>query len=439
MADLARDADRIFRAALDAVRPAALLRRMVRVEGDRLRVGDRPFTLPGSGVRVAGGGKAAAAMAAALEEILGSRVADGIVAVKDGHAVPTRTVRVREAGHPIPDARGAAAAGEVLALASAAREGDLLIVLLSGGASALLTLPAGNVSLDDKRRVTDLLLRAGAPIGDLNAVRKHLSRVKGGRLARAASRGRLVSLILSDVIGDRLDVIASGPTVPDPTTYADALAVLDRHDPRGEAPPAVRAHLREGAAGRQPETPKPEAPGFGHVANAIIGHNFDALLAARDAAEGLGFRARVISPDVEGEAREVAREHADLARGIRERGDPAAPPACVLSGGETTVTVRGKGRGGRNTESALAFAIAAEGLAGVAGLFAGTDGTDGSTDAAGAVADGETAARARARGLDPRAFLDANDSYTFFERAGGLIRTGPTLTNVMDVRIVLVG
>ena len=433
---LTRHAESIFRAALAAVKPDALLRRMVRVEGDLLHAGESTCRLDAGRVLVAGGGKASGAMAAALERILGDRIESGVVSVKDGHAVPTSRVRLREAGHPVPDARGVAAAGEMIALARGLREGDLLIVLLSGGGSALLTLPAAGITLEDKRRVTDHLLRRGAAIGDLNAVRKHLSLIKGGRLAQAVTAGRVLTLIISDVVGDRLDVIASGPTAPDPTTWADASAVLDRFDPSDVLPEGVRRVVREGSEGRRPETPKPGGPGFGRVQHVILGRNLDALLAARDAAHRLGFRARILSADIEGEARVVATDHARMAREERGRDEG---PACILSGGETTVAVRGKGRGGRNTESALAFAIAAEGLDDVAGLFAGTDGTDGPTAAAGATADGGTVARARARGLDARAFLDDNDSFTFFERAGGLLRTGPTLTNVMDLRIVLAG
>ncbi len=433
---LTRHAESIFRAALAAVNPETLLRRMLRVRGDRLHVGEQARDLGGRRVLVAGGGKASGAMAAALEGILGDRITAGVVSVKDGHGVPLSRVALREAGHPVPDARGVAAAGEMLDIAAGLGADDLLIVLLSGGGSALLTLPAEGISLEDKQRVTDHLLRAGAPIGDLNAVRKHLSRIKGGRLALAAAAGRVLTLVLSDVVGDRLDVIASGPTTPDSTTWTDALRVLDRFDPDRTLPPSVRQVLREGAEGRRPETPKPGVPGFERVENVILGSNLDALRAASEEAERLGFAARVLSDAIEGEARDVAADHARMARALRDRGEA---PACLLSGGETTVTVRGAGKGGRNMESALAFALAAEGLPDTVGLFAGTDGTDGPTDAAGAVADGGTASRARARGLDPRAFLADNDSYTFFERAGGLLRTGPTLTNVMDVRIVLVG
>jgi glycerate 2-kinase len=354
-------AEAVFRAALTAVAPDTILRRLLRVQGDRLFAGESPYPLSRGRVLVAGGGKASAAMAASLEGLLGDRIAGGIVAVKDGYAAPTARVRVVEAGHPVPDARGVAAAEAMLAVALSLTRDDLLIVLLSGGGSALLTLPAEGVKLVDKRRVTDHLLREGAAIGPLNAVRKHLSRIKGGRLGQAAAGGRVLSLLLSDVVGDRIDVIASGPTAPDPTTYADALAVLDHFDPRGELPASVRAHLRSGAEGSLPETPKPGAPGLGHVENVVVGHNFDALLGARDEAERLGYRVHVLSPDIEGEAREVALDHARLAREIHEKGAPVAPPACVLSGGETTVTVHGKGKGGRNTESALAFALGVEG------------------------------------------------------------------------------
>jgi glycerate 2-kinase len=436
---LAQEARDLFHAGLAAVDGGEAIRKHVRLLGGVPQIGGEPCPLGREGrIRVIGGGKAAAAMAAALEEALEGKPEGGLVAVKEGHRAPTARVEIREAGHPVPDLRSVAAAEGVLEIARRAREGDLVIALLAGGASALLTLPVEPVTLEEKQAVTDRLLRAGAAIGELNVVRKHLSRIKGGRLARAAAPARAAALVLSDVIGDRIDVIASGPMAPDPSTYGEALAVLDRYDPEGSLPDAVRSFLRGGAAGGVPETPKPGDPSLGEVRHVIVGRNEDALLAVRAAAEGMGYRTWMPPSQVEGEAREVARAHAAMARWVQTSGRPVPRPACLLSGGETTVTVRGRGRGGRNTESALAFALAAEGLENVVGLFAGTDGTDGPTDAAGALADGGTVARARRRGLDARAFLEENDSYTFFREAGGLFVTGPTLTNVMDLRIVLV-
>ncbi|MDP3937641.1 MAG: glycerate kinase, partial [Deltaproteobacteria bacterium] len=429
----------LFQAGLAAVDAGEALRRHVHFEGGVLRAGGNAYSLGGGSTFVVGGGKAAAPMAAALEGLLGDRVSRGLVVVKDRHTVPTRKIEVREAGHPVPDARGEAAAREVLAIAQSAGSDDLLIVLLSGGASALLALPAGGVTLEEKRAVTNHLLRAGAPIQDLNSVRKHLSAIKGGRLAQAAAPARVLALILSDVVGDPLDVIASGPTAADPSTYDEALSLLSRYDPEGRLPRGPRAYLEAGAAGRHPETPKPGDRDLDGVQNFIVGSNRDALEAVEAAARVRGYEAWIRNGALEGEARDTA---AVLAREVRDvsQGRPSgAEPLGFILGGETTVTVRGNGRGGRNTEFALAFALGIEGLPGAVGLFAGTDGTDGATDAAGAIVTGETAARARRLGVDPRAFLDENDSYSFFERAGGLLVTGPTMTNVMDLAIILLG
>ncbi len=433
------DARAFLQAGLAAVDAGEAIRRHLVIEGDVLHAGGNAYSLGGGSTFVVGGGKAAAPMAAAVEGLLGDRVSRGLVAVKDWHTVPTRRIEVREAGHPVPDARGEAAAREVLAIARSAGPGDLLIVLLSGGASALLALPAMGVTLEEKRAVTDHLLRAGAPIQELNSVRKHLSAIKGGRLAQAAAPARVLALILSDVIGDPLDVIASGPTAADPTTFDEALSLLTRYDPDRRLPRGPRSRLEAGAAGGHPETLKPGDRDLGGVQNLIVGSNRDALEAVEAATRERGYEARIRAGPLEGEARDAA---AALAREVREisQGRPAgAEPLGLVLGGETTVTVRGNGRGGRNTEFALAFALGIEGLPGAVGLFAGTDGTDGPTDAAGAIVTGETAARARSMGVDPRAFLDENDSYSFFERAGGLLVTGPTMTNVMDLAVILLG
>jgi hydroxypyruvate reductase len=437
-APLRRVARRCLEAALLAADARAAVRRAVAVNGGRLLVRESAYELDGiDAVFAVGGGKAGAVMAAALEEILSDRIAEGVVAVKYGHTVPTTRVLVREAGHPLPDAAGAAAAEEVLALAGRAGERDLVFVLISGGGSALLVSPAEGLALENKLAVTRLLLEAGAPIGELNTVRKHLSRIKGGQLARVIAPARSVALILSDVLGNPLDVIASGPTVPDPTTYADALAVLRRRGVLAQVP-AVAAHLQAGAAGRIPETPKPADPVFARTRPLIIGDITQALRAARAEAEAQGFTTVLLSDRVEGEAREVG---AALAQHIQEarQGRYGPPPLCLLQGGETTVTVRGPGKGGRNQEVALGAAIEIAGMPDVLVLAAGTDGTDGPTDAAGALADGTTLERARALALDPAAALAANDAYPFFAALGDLLITGPTLTNVNDIMLALVG
>jgi glycerate 2-kinase len=390
-------------------------------------------------VLVVGAGKASGAMAEAAESVLGEWIADGLVAVKDAAGARPRRVRVVEAGHPVPDARGEAAAAEILRLAGGAEPDDLVLCLVSGGGSALTPAPAAGVSLDEKQRVTRLLLEAGATINDLNAVRKHLSRLKGGQLARAAARATVVAFLLSDVIGDPVDVIASGPTAPDPTTFADALAALDRFGLRSRLPPAARGHLEAGARGERAETPKPGDPVFARVTNLVLGNNELAVTAAAAEARRRGYRPLVLTRSLQGEAREVARAFAAVLEEVVRSGRPVARPACVIAAGETTVTVRGPGKGGRCQEFCLALAERVRDLADVVVLAAGTDGTDGPTDAAGAVVDPTTIARARGRGLDARAALDANDAYTFFQSLGDLVRTGPTGTNLMDVYVGLVG
>ncbi|BDV43913.1 hydroxypyruvate reductase [Geotalea uraniireducens] len=420
----------IFAAALAAVDPAVAVGREAAVVRERYRSGG--FTR----LVVVGFGKAAPAMGRAIEEQLGELVSDGLLITRYGHGGrPLSRLACAEAGHPLPDAAGVAATRRLQALVAGAAAGTLLVTLISGGGSALLVAPAAGLSLADKLQTTALLLRAGAAIDELNAVRKHLSLVKGGRLAALARPAALSALILSDVIGDRLDVIASGPTAPDPTTYHDALAVLDRYRLTGQVPVAVSAHLSAGAAGRLSETPKPGEPLFAAVSNRIIGSNRLALAAARRRAEQLGYRPVIVSDALAGEAVTAGRWLAEQARSFR-LGSPGTK-LCLLAGGETTVTVTGAGRGGRNMELALAFAREIAGRSGISLLSAGTDGSDGPTDAAGAMADGSTVSRAKALGLDPVACLADNDSYGFFARTGGLFITGPTGTNVMDLQIVL--
>jgi hydroxypyruvate reductase len=381
---------------------------------------------------IAGAGKAAVAMAGALEDLLGDRIAGGCISVPDGVASRLRKVVVRPAAHPFPDRRSVAAGREIARLASACGPRDLLLCVISGGASALMALPAPGVTLAMKKRVTKLLQTRGATIHELNAVRKHLSAIKGGHLARLAYPATMVALILSDVIGDDLDVIGSGPTVPDPTTCEDARNILKRYVLK---PDSITLKRSAGAALPFTETPKPGDPAFRRVRNLIVGSNRLSMEAARAKAESLGYRTIVLSTSIDGETRDIARMHAAIVREAiaQEMSNKSNRRVCFLSGGETTVTVRGNGLGGRNQEFVLAALMALEGTRGVTIFSAGTDGLDGPTDAAGAVA--ESSARIPE---DARRFLDDNDSYHFFEREGGLIRTGPTGTNVMDVRILLV-
>jgi glycerate 2-kinase len=427
VASLATDAARIFRAALQAADPARAVERafpLNRQELGRFR-----------NIYVLGAGKAGAAMAKPVEKLLGSRITSGLINVKYGHTSPRlRRIELNESGHPIPDAAGERGARRMAEIAESAGDRDLVICLISGGASALLPLPAPPVTLEQTQKLTELLLHSGANIHEMNTVRKHISQVKGGQLARLAYPATVLALILSDVIGDDLDVIGSGPTVPDRSTFADARAVLEKYKIMGRVPAAIRERL-DGNAG---ETPKPGDRVFQKVRNIIAGSNRMAVDAAARQARALKYHTLVLSTFIEGETRDVARVHAAIAKEIRASGRPLKPPACIISGGETTVTIRGKGLGGRNQEFALAAAIDIAGMNDVLLFSAGTDGTDGPTDAAGAFADGQTIAHARKLGLDAAAFLADNDSYHFFEKAGGLVKTGPTGTNVADVRIVLV-
>lgn len=437
---LRRAAREIFDAAVRAVDPAEAIRRHVVRNGARLTIGRERVDLTRAGqIVVVGLGKAGAPMAAAVEEILGDRISRGVVVTKYGHAQPTQVIRIHEAGHPVPDDAGIAGAQAVLDHVTGLGPDDVVLVLISGGGSALTPAPVDGITLGEKQALTKALLACGADIREMNTLRKHISRIKGGQLARAAAPARVFTLILSDIVGDPLDAIASGPTVPDPRTYADALAILDKYGIRRDVPASIRAHLEAGAAGKVPETPKPDDPLFRRVASVMVASNIQALEAAQAEAKRLGFRTMILSSFVEGETREIARIHAALALEVRASGHPLRPPACLITGGETTVTLKGTGKGGRNQEFALAAALDIAGVPDVVILSAGTDGTDGPTDAAGAVADGDTVARAHAAGLAPRAVLDGNDAYPFFERLGDLVITGPTRTNVMDVRLVLVG
>jgi len=437
---LKKDALAIFRAGLKAVDPAAALKKHVRRSRNQLTVGAKSYSLANfDEISVIGFGKASAAMAGPVEEMLADRLRSGIINVKYGHALPLRRITVNEAGHPVPDRAGLRGTRQIMELLGRTGEKDLVFVLISGGGSALLPAPAPGLTLEDKKRTTQRLLESGAAIQEINAVRKHLSAVKGGRLARLVYPSTLISLILSDVIGDSLESIASGPTVPDSTTFADCLGILGKFGLIREIPAAVLNHLNRGAQGQVEETPKVGDPVFVRTQNLIIGSNKQALLAAKEKAEALGYNSLLLSSFVEGETREVAGMHAALAKEILASGHPVRRPACLISGGETTVTICGRGLGGRNQEFTLAAAIAIDGLTDAVILSGGTDGTDGPTDAAGAIADGTTVSRARTSGIEPERYLRENDSYHFFQPLGDLLITGPTFTNVMDLRLVLVG
>jgi glycerate 2-kinase len=380
---------------------------------------------------VVGAGKAAAAMAAAVERHWRGPL-DGLVVTRVGHGAPTKRIRVIEAGHPNPDSAGMAAASEILSMMHGLTGDDLVLALISGGGSALLSLPAGEVSLADKQAITRALLRSGARIDEMNAVRKHLSAIKGGRLAIAATPARVVTLIISDVPGDDLSVIASGPTVADTSTLADARDVLKRYEIG--VPARVAAHLADPSN----ETPKPGDPRLASVENCLIATPHDALLAAASKAREAGYAPLILGDAIEGEARECAIVHAGVALSAARHGEPIRPPCVLLSGGETTVTIRGQGRGGRNSEFLLALAIALDGREGVYALAADTDGNDGGENNAGAIVTPDTLARARAKGIDARARLDDNDSYSLFAALGDLVVTGPTLTNVDDFRAIVI-
>jgi hydroxypyruvate reductase len=436
----------ILAAALAAVEPAAAVRRALQRQGETLIVRDQGYDLAAfRRLIVIGAGKAGAPMAQAVAEILGDHIDDGYVVVKYGHGPkPGQTIaplRIVEAGHPTPDQPGLEAGAEVLRRAEGAGPNDLVICLLSGGGSALLeALPPG-LTLADLQITTDSLLASGAAIREINTLRKRLSLVKGGQLARAIAPAACLTLVVSDVVGSPLEAIASGPTAPDPSTWADAWAVVERYHLAERLPAAVRQRLEAGRDGALPETPKPGDPIFAQGQIVIVADNAIAAEAARAEAERQGFQALVLTTSLEGEARQAAEFIVSLAGDVKTYHRPLAPPACLILGGETTVTLAdcaNPGRGGRNQELALAAALALAGCDGITVVSLGTDGSDGPTDAAGGMADGETAARGLALGLDASDHLRRHDAYPFLEAVGGLLRTGPTRTNVNDLVLALV-
>lgn len=461
---------RILSAALDAVEPGKAVARYVQCHGDRLSIADQEYDLRRyARLWIIGTGKAGAPMAQRMALILGDRLTGGLVIVKEGYAGASQAItdhnradarthlpdpakinqepgansplriaipdslRLVEAGHPIPDPRGVAGAAQIAGLLSNLYQDDLVICLISGGGSALLVSPAPGLSLADLQALTAALLACGASIDEINILRKHLETLKGGGLARLAAPATLVALVLSDVVGDPLEVIASGPTVPDPSTFNDAWEVVERYKLQGQLPNALVDRLARGRRGEIPETPKPGDPIFNRVKNVIIGSNLQAAQAALLQAQAEGFHTMLLTAQLQGEARQAGRFLAAVARQIAATGQPLPRPACVLAGGETTVSLTGAGLGGRNQELALAAVADLAGLDKIALATLATDGGDGPTDAAGAIVTGHTLDRARQIGLDPLDFLARNDAYHFFNPLRDLIRTGPTHTNVNDL------
>ena len=440
LSEMRKEALEIFHASLKAVDPIAAVKRFLVREGNRLTVQGKSFDLSAfDGVYLVGFGKAAAAMARGVEQVLGDVLKAGIINVKYGHLdqVSSR-IKINEAGHPVPDEAGIAGAKEIVEFIKGRNERDLVLCVISGGGSAIFPLPHDGITLAEKQETTKQLLACGADIKEINAIRKHISKVKGGQLSRLVQPATLITLILSDVIGDPLDSIASGPAAPDQSTFEDCMAIIEKYKLSGKIPAAVEQRIQRGVQKQIPDTPKTDDPVFSKTHNVIVGSNWEAVVAAEHRAKQLGYKTLILSTFVEGETRDVSKVHASIAKEIKKTGNPVAAPACVISGGETTVTIRGAGLGGRNQEFVLAAALDLQGMENVVILSAGTDGTDGPTDAAGAIADGGTIRRANELNLKSFSYLQNNDSYHYFEKLGDLVKTGPTNTNVMDIRILLV-
>lgn len=432
-------ATEIFNAGLNAVEPGAAIRRYCRLNDDIFIVDGKTYDLDlFENILVLGVGKAGASMAKAIEEILTHRITEGLIIVKYDHLEILETIRLKEAGHPVPDQNGFEGAQDLYQLASSADEKTLVICLVSGGGSALMVSPVPGVSLKDKQNTTKVLLSCGATIHEINTIRKHLSSIKGGGLARAVYPATMVSLILSDVVGDNLDSIASGPCVPDSSTFSECLAILAKYSIELKIPLSVVEHIKAGVKGTVPETAKEDQIFFTKTQNVIVGCNFDALLQAKEKADELGYNTLLLSSMIEGITRDVAANHIAIAREIQLHDYPLKKPACILSGGETTVVLKGNGKGGRNQEFVLAAILKSTDIKNITILSAGTDGTDGPTDAAGAYADETTLQRADTLGIEPMGYLEENNSYHFFDKVKSLYKTGPTNTNVMDLRIILV-
>jgi glycerate 2-kinase len=431
-------AEKIFMAGVRSVLPEKLIKGIMKLEGTMLIIGDNKVLLDNiKNIYVIGAGKASAAMGHYVETILGPRITGGHIVVKYGYSCKLKRIKVSEAGHPVPDASGFRATEELVAISSRASENDLVICLISGGASALLAdLPPG-ILPEELYIMNNLLIRCGASIQEINCVRKHLSRIKGGQLARIIRPASLISIILSDVTGNPLEVIGSGPTVPDSSTFGDALKVIEKYNLTADITSGLLNYLRDGLNGTYPETPKPGDPLFEGAFNILAGTNLIALKASKDEAVSHGYKTYIIDAELNGDVESVCESVLNMAVSFKNNKD-IKKPACLLYGGETTIKVSGNGYGGRNQHLALSAAIRLRNTPGITLLSAGTDGTDGPTDAAGAVADSETMSSAISLNEDPVNYLSGFNSHGFFKRVGGLINTGPTFTNVMDMVVILV-
>ena len=433
-------ASKIFSTAVKAADPFEAILRSVTIQGDNVVIDGTQYPLElYDNLYIIGGGKASARMGQAIERVLGQHITGGWINTKDDHAVHLENVTVHECSHPVPDERGVEGTKKIIDILQSANERSLVICLLSGGGSALMPSPAENITLEEKQDVTRLLLGAGADIGGLNTIRKHMSALKGGGMARFAYPARLHMLILSDVIGDRLDTIASGPAAPDNSTFKDCMDICNYYGIYESLPDAVKDRFLNGAKGEIPETAKKNDKYFENTVNTLIGNNRISVDAARIAAEDLGLKTTVLSTQFQGEASELGTFFASIASEIQTSGEPLLPPACIIAGGETTVTINGSGMGGRNQEMALSAALGIDGMKDVVFLSGGTDGTDGPTDAAGGIVDGGTLTRGRNKGLSAGEFLQNNDSYHYLKSTGDLLITGPTGTNVMDIQLLLIG
>ncbi len=431
-------AEKIFLAGVESVMPDRLITPVMSLKDNILNIGDLSFSLETfENIYVIGAGKASAMMGAEVEKVLGESITEGHIVVKYGHSCKLKYIKVSEADHPVPDANGFKATEAILRIAEMADSSDLVICLLSGGGSSLLPDVSGDLSPGDVKKVIDLLINSGASISEINAVRKHLSVIKGGQLARIVYPATLVTLILSDVPGDALDVIASGPTVPDPTTFQQALIVLETFGLKESAPRRIVDFLQGGALGKRPETPKPGDHVFDRTFNLLVGSNRVALESAKSKAFEFNINAIIVDDQLQGDISTVAEYIVETSLNFKNDNEEIKP-VCLLFGGETTVKMTGKGAGGRNQHLALLSAILLQKNPGITILSAGTDGNDGSTDVAGAVVDSETIPEAYAKNLDPEKYLTAFDSFHFFKKAGGHIITGPTMTNVMDIIVVIV-
>jgi len=425
--------------ALNVVDPKQLMKSKLSLKNSILKVDGHSFYLKKfKNVYVIGGGKASGSMAEALEQILDQYITKGLVNIPHGNKHKTEIIKLHEASHPIPDKSGVEGTRRMLKIAEQAKKEDLVICLISGGGSSLMPLPRDGITINDKRELTNMLLKCGATINEINTVRKHISDFKGGWFAKKAYPATVLNLILSDVVGDPLDFIASGPTVPDSTTFSEAIKVLKKHGLWDKAPASIKKVLSSGEKGLIPETPKANDKAFKKVYNVIIGNNTFASLAALEQLRSATLNTLLLTSSLEGEARHVGVMLASIAREVVTSGNPIPKPAGIIAGGETTVTVTGKGLGGRNQEISLAAALRMGGMDGVVVASLSTDGVDGPTDAAGAIVDGKTMSRAEEMDLNPEEFLAENDSYNFFSKLGDLIFTDPTGTNVNDVSVIVV-